>query len=78
MNAKIDPKALSVANMQAYGVELVSASCWSCQHMWRSPIMMLPPETTVAKIMEVMTCPGCGGRKIHVEPVWRDGGGKVP
>ena len=68
--------ALTVEVLQTHGVELVSASCWNCNYIWKAPIMMLPGPTTLAKIGEVMFCHECGGRNIHVEPVWPTGGGR--
>ena len=73
MAGETTPDALTVADMQARGVDVVSASCWRCNRIWRAPIMMLPPETTLAKVQALMRCHDCGNERVHVEPVWPDG-----
>ena len=53
--------------------DMVSVSCWRCNRIWRAPIMMLPPETTLAKIQALMRCHDCGNERAHVEPLSPDG-----
>ena len=61
---------ITVEDMLAHGADAVSASCWRCGKLWRSPIMMLPPETTLARIRELMMRRDCGSETIHVGPAW--------
>ena len=68
---------ITVEDMLAEGVDAVSASCWRCNRIWRAPITMLPPETTLAKLQRVMRCQDCGNERVHVEPAWPEGGPKV-
>ena len=35
--------------------------------------MMLPPETTLAKVKALMQCHDCGNEREHVEPAWPEG-----
>ena len=71
---RFDPSMLSVAEMIAHGADSVSTSCGRCSHLGRALITMLPPETTLAKIAELMVCLDCGSANVHIKPVWPDGG----
>jgi hypothetical protein len=73
---RFDSSSLTVADMIARGADSVSASCWGCGKLWRAPIIMLPPETTLAKVNEAMFCHACGSAMVHAEPIWPDGGPK--
>ena len=64
---------ITVEDMLAEGADAVSASCWRCKRIWRAPIMMLPPETTLAKVQALMRCHDCGNERVHVEPAWPEG-----
>ena len=66
---------VTVADMLAHGADAVSASCWRCNRIWRAPITMVPPVTTLAKIQALMQCQSCGSDRVRVEPAWPDGGG---
>jgi len=71
----VTPSAITVADLLRRGVDEIDASCSRCSENWQTPISILPPATTLAKIAEVMVCPACGGREVDIAPAWM---GEVP
>ena len=72
---KVEPSAVTVADLLMRAGEEIDASCSRCGENWQAPISILPPSTTLAKIAEVMVCPACGGREVDIAPAWM---GEVP
>ncbi len=67
---RVEPSAITVADLLMQGVEKIDASCFRCGESWRAPITLLPSATTLMKIQELMVCPACGGRLIDAVPRW--------
>ncbi len=67
---RVQPSAITVADLLTQGVEEIDASCLWCGESWRAPITVLPSATTLAKIKKLMVCPVCGGRLIDAVPAW--------
>jgi len=63
---------VTVAEMAEHGIDSVDAFCEKCGSLWRAPIHILPPATTLAKIAALMVCPNCGGRHVDVVPASRE------
>jgi Zn finger protein HypA/HybF involved in hydrogenase expression len=64
---------LTVGDLLARGIEDVEALCVGCGSLWRSPITVLPPATSLTKTAALMICPTCGGRDIEVDPTLNTG-----
>lgn len=72
-----DLKDLSVAHMLAHGLDQVSVSCPRCLSRWRAHITVLPQDTKLAKVQELMMCRDCGDGKVDIEFVWPSGPGRL-
>jgi hypothetical protein len=67
---RVEPSAITVADLFRLGAEEIDASCLRCGESWQAPITMVPSATTLAKIQKLMVCPTCGGRQIDAAPAW--------
>ena len=68
----LNAEYLSVADMLANGADTVAGSCEDCGHLWRAPILILPPATTLAKLRAIMQCPKCESVNVEIIPKWPD------
>jgi hypothetical protein len=67
---RVQPSAITVADLLMQGVEKIDASCLWCGESWDALITMLPSLTSLAKIKELMVWPAFGSRHIDAAPEW--------
>jgi rRNA maturation protein Nop10 len=61
---------MTLANMRANGVHVVSAACEVCGHKADVNVDALPETVTVPKAGQRLRCSACGGKTISTRPAW--------
>lgn len=68
--ATVDPLTLTVRDLTAAGADSVEATCLYCGTTWSALIGIMPEQTTLQKLRELLTCPTCGKSEIDIKPEW--------
>jgi DNA-directed RNA polymerase subunit RPC12/RpoP len=69
MRSKPGPP-MTLANMRANGVRMVTASCANCGRQADINVDALPETLTVPKASQRLRCSACGGKQIWTRPAW--------
>ena len=65
---------MTLANMRANGVHVVSAACEACGHKADVNVDAPPETVTVPKAGQRLRCSACGGKTISTRPAWHTAG----
>ena len=69
MRSKPGPP-MTLANMRANGVHLVTATCEACGHKADVNVDALPESVLVPQAGKRLRCGSCGGRRVLTRPAW--------
>jgi hypothetical protein len=61
---------MSLANIRANGVRMVTASCEACSHKADVNVDTMPETVTVPETGRRLRCSQCGGRTVSTRPAW--------
>ena len=72
MRSKPGPP-MTLANMGANGVRMVTASCANCGRSADVNVDLLPETLTVPEAGQRLRCSHCGAKTISTRPAWHTG-----
>lgn len=67
-------RPITLADMRKLGISSVDAYCetYGCGHLATILVDALPASTFVPDVALRLRCSGCGSKKIHTRPSWKE------